>query len=79
LDIRSVLFSLACQLAENLSQGADSTTMEQTEAQSNGFDERVALLQQHPILYKHVKAALEARSIKRLESELLQEPGKHHK
>ncbi|KAM0254633.1 hypothetical protein ACHAQJ_006601 [Trichoderma viride] len=47
--------------------------MEPVEAQSNGLDERMALLKQHPILYKHVKAALEARSIKRLEFEILRE------
>ncbi|KAL7786982.1 hypothetical protein V8C37DRAFT_286169 [Trichoderma ceciliae] len=74
LDTDSSLFDLACRLADKLNEAVGPTaTTRKAETQSNVLDERVALLRQHPILYKHVKAALEARSLKWLESELLQE------
>lgn len=73
LETDSLLFTQACQMAEVLSATASVMTIEPVaEAPSNILDERLELLQTHPILYKHVKAALEARSVKRLEYEILQ-------
>lgn len=77
LEANSNLFFLACQIADKLKATADLTMIEQIETQLKVQDERLAYLQQYPILYKQVKAALDARSIKRLEYELLQISGKH--
>lgn len=64
-------------MADKLNTTADLAIIEQIETQSSVQDARIAYLQQYPILYKQVRAALDARSIKRLEYELLQAPSKH--
>lgn len=77
LEANSTLFSLACQMVDRLNAADDSTTTEHIEAQSSVQEKRLAYLQQFPILYKRVRAYLDARSIKRLEYEHLQIPGRH--
>ena len=75
LDVTSAPFVLACRLADKLSEGSDSTTAEEVDSE---LDDRLVLLRQHSALYKSVQRALKARSLKRLESELLQTQGKSH-
>ncbi|PTB44819.1 hypothetical protein M441DRAFT_299452 [Trichoderma asperellum CBS 433.97] len=75
LEASSVLFRLACQIADKLNETADLTRIKQIEIQPIVQDERLAYLQQHPILCERVRAALDARSINQLEYELLQVPG----
>lgn len=77
LEVNSTLFSLACQMVDRLNAADDSTTTEHIEAQSSVQEKRLAYLQQFPILYDRVRAYLDARSIKRLEYEHLQIPGRH--
>ncbi|KAL7916576.1 chromatin remodelling complex Rsc7/Swp82 subunit domain-containing protein [Trichoderma velutinum] len=69
----SPLFFLACKLADALDKMSGSTTSQEIKSPPNGLDDRTSLLQQHPILYKHVEAALKGRSLKRLEAELFPE------
>jgi hypothetical protein len=77
LDNNSPLFAIACQMADKLNVTENLLTTEQMETQSSSQDERLAYLQCYPILYKQVRVALDARSIKRLEHELLQLFGMH--
>ncbi|EHK42609.1 hypothetical protein TRIATDRAFT_224424, partial [Trichoderma atroviride IMI 206040] len=79
LENNSLLFAMACQMADKLNGMAGLLAEEQFQTQSsvqdeNAQDKRLAYLQQYPILQKQVRAALEARSIKQLEYELLQTP-----
>ena len=78
LDITSALFVLACRLADKLNEGSDSATAEEVDSESGLLDDRLVLLREHSALYKYVERALKARSLKRLESELLQTHGKFH-
>lgn len=75
LENNSLLFAMACKMADKLNAMAHLSTIEQTEKPSSVQDERLAYLQQYPILQKQVSAALDARSIKQLEYELLQPSG----
>lgn len=68
---------MACQMAGKINATADLLALEQIETQSDVQDERVTYLKQYPVLYKQVRATLDARSIKLLEYELLEKPGMH--
>ncbi|RFU25006.1 hypothetical protein B7463_g11335, partial [Scytalidium lignicola] len=74
LDITSPLCILANQLAHKLDLAVEPTTAEEVKSKSDLLDERLGSLRQHPVLHKHVKASLEARSLLRLEAELLRYP-----
>jgi hypothetical protein len=76
LDTTSTLFVLACQLADGLSEAVHPTATEEIDSEFCLLDERLKLLRQYAVLHKHVEGALNARSLKRLESELLQAHGK---
>lgn len=76
VETDSLLFILACRLANKLNETIDPMATEEIKTESNGLDERIALLRQHPILYKHVEGALKGGSLKRLEAELFPEDGK---
>jgi hypothetical protein len=78
IDASSAFFVLVCQLAQKLNEAADPTTLIETDSEANLSDERLVLLKQHAVLYNLVDKALKARSLKRLESEYLQEQGKFH-
>ncbi|KAL7948124.1 chromatin remodelling complex Rsc7/Swp82 subunit domain-containing protein [Trichoderma barbatum] len=73
LETDSLLFILALQLADTLNKAINPMMNEEIVAQPNESDERILFLRQHPILYKHVEAALKGRSLKRLEAELFPE------
>lgn len=77
LENNSLLVAMACKMADKLNATANLSTIEQTETSSNVQDERLAYLKHYPTLYKQARAALDARSIKRLEYELLQPSGMH--
>lgn len=77
LENNSLLFAMACKMADILNATAHLSTIEPTETPSSVEDERLAYLKHYPTLYKQVRAALDARSIKRLEYELLQTSGMH--
>ncbi|PON29052.1 NACHT domain-containing protein [Trichoderma gamsii] len=72
LEGDSTMFSLACQMAEKLNLTAGTSTIEHFEAKSSVHDEILTCLQKYPVLYQQVRVALGARSIRRLEHELLQ-------
>ena len=78
LDTNSSLFVLAYRLADRLEVEINATTAKEVDSESRTLDERLTSLQQHTILHKQVEGALKARSLKRLESELLHEHGKFH-
>ena len=78
LDTNSSLFVLANQLADKLEEAVNPTAAKEVYSESRTLDERLISLGQHTILHKQVEGALKARSLKRLESELLQEYGKFH-
>jgi hypothetical protein len=78
LDTNSSLFVLAYRLADRLEEAVNPTTAKEVDSESRMLDERLTLLGQHAALYKRVEGALKARSLKRLESELLQEYGKFY-
>ena len=77
-DTNSSLFVLAYRLADRLEGEVNLTTANEVDSESRMLDERLTSLGQHAALYKQVEEALKARSLKRLESELLQEHGKCH-
>lgn len=77
LDANSSLFILAYRLADRL-EAVNLTTAKEADSESMS-DKRLISLGQHAALYKQVEAALNARSLKGLESELLQEHGKSYK
>jgi hypothetical protein len=77
-DTNSSLFVLAYRLADRLEEEVNLTTAKEVDSESRMLDERLTSLGQHAALYKQVEEALKARSLKRLESELLQEHGKFH-
>lgn len=72
-DISSDLFALASQLAQRLSASRTDPLFKKLTVQPSDVDERLQLFQQHELLYEHMKAALNARSRKRLEIELVQD------
>lgn len=72
----SSLFGLACQLVDELDKAYDQSRVPNAVSNIRISDKRLALLQQHDLLHKHVAGALKGRSLKRLESELLQVPRK---
>nr|WOD46422.1 hypothetical protein [Trichoderma atroviride] len=71
LENNSLLFAMARQMADKLDEAVDVDTIEQIEAQSSTYDNRLTLLRQYPVLYKHVRAALNSRSIEELAVETL--------
>jgi hypothetical protein len=75
-DVSSPLFVLASELAERLNESTITTASKELIANTSDIDERLRLFQQHEVLYHQMKAALSARSRKRLELELLQRQGK---
>jgi hypothetical protein len=78
LDTNSSLFILAYRLADRLEEAVNPTAAKEVDSESRMLDERLTSLRQHAALHKQVKGALKARSLKQLESELLQEHGKFH-
>ena len=78
LDTNSSLFALAYRLADRLEETVNPTTTKEVDSESRMLDERLITLRQYITLYRQVERALKARSLKRLEAELLQEHGKSH-
>ena len=78
IDASSTFFNLACQLAHKLNEAANQTSLIEIDSEARLSDGRLVLLKQHAVLYNLVDRALKARSLKRLESEYLQEQGKFH-
>ena len=78
LDTNSSLLVFAYRLADRLEEAVSPTTAKEVDSESRMLDERLTSLRQHAALYEQVERALKARSLKRLESELLQEHGKFH-
>lgn len=78
IDASSAFFVLACQLAHKLNEAANPTSLIEIDSEASLSDERLLLLKQHAVLYNLVDKALKARSLKRLESEYLQDQGKFH-
>ncbi|KAK7413801.1 hypothetical protein QQX98_007294 [Neonectria punicea] len=72
LDATSTPFVLACQLAEELDEAYGSSSLGESVSKVRISDERLALLQQHPVLHKHVEEALKSRAIKDIDPNLLQ-------
>ena len=70
LDTNSSLFVLAYRLTDRLEEAREF------DSEPRMLDERLTSLRQHAALHKRVEGALKARSLKRLEAELLQEHGK---
>ncbi|KAH0531370.1 hypothetical protein TsFJ059_000210 [Trichoderma semiorbis] len=69
----SPLLFLACKLADTLNETSNLAISDDAKSPPNGLNDRTSFLRQHPILYKHVEAALKGRSLKRLEAELFPE------
>ena len=78
LDKDSRLFVLAHQLANELQKVSDHSKTNDADIGPTVFDERLASLRQHTALQKQVEGALRARSLEKLEWELLQEHGKFY-
>jgi hypothetical protein len=78
LDTNSSFLALAYRLADRLGEAVNPTTTKDVDSESRMLDERLISLRQHAALYKQVEGALKARSLKRLEAELLQQHGKSH-
>lgn len=75
LDTSSGLFAMASELAQQLSAGRIEPLPKDLTLHSSEVDDRLELFKQHSILYDMMKAALNARSRKRLETELLRPQG----
>lgn len=75
-DVSSDLFALTSQLAQRLSAGRTDPLSKKLTVLPSDVDERLQLFQQHELLYEQMKAALNARSRKRLEIELLRDQSK---
>lgn len=71
LENNSLLFAIARQMADKLNATANLSTIGQIETDLGVQVEGLAYLQQYSVLYNQVRATLDARSIKRLEYELL--------
>jgi hypothetical protein len=78
LDTNSSLFVFAYRLADRLEEAVNPIAAKEVDSESRMLDERLTSLRQHAALHKQVEGALKARSLKQLESELLQEHGKFH-
>lgn len=65
------LLTLACQLADKL-ELLGPETVDECESDANLMDERLVSLRYYVVLQKHVERALKARSLKNLESRILQ-------
>jgi hypothetical protein len=74
-DDISDLLVVATELAQKLEQTVELATSEEFKSDSRSLDIRLELLSPHPVLQKQVRLACEARSLKRLESELHREDG----
>lgn len=77
LEHNSLLFAMACKMADKLDAIASHSMIEQIETPSRVQDERLAYLKHYPTLNKQVRAALDVRSIDRLEYGLLRLTGMH--
>ena len=77
LDTNSSLLALAYRLADRL-EAVNPIEAKEVDSESGMLDERLTSLQRHAVLHRQVERALKARSLKQLESELLQEHGKFH-
>jgi hypothetical protein len=73
LDSHPRILALACALAEALDKISDPTVEQENVVESSVLDERIDFLRGKPLLQKHVEISLRARSLKRLESKILQE------
>lgn len=74
----SMLIQLSMRLAERLESATDLTAEESRSNMSNEpiFSNQLALFLEYPVLHKQLEKSLKARSIKQLETELLQTQGK---
>lgn len=70
-DISSPLLAMAVQLANRLDEAAATAAPMECIGAADDNDERLLLFQGYEMLYKHIGAAMKARSRKRLEMELL--------
>ena len=70
-EISSPLLAMAFRLANSLDEAAATTASMECIGAADDNDKRLLLFQGHEALYKHIKAAMKARSSKRLEMELL--------
>jgi hypothetical protein len=73
LDASPTLTSLAYRLTKALKAFSDAP-LAQFATSSNASDHRLGVLSQHPDIAKQVEKALLARSLKRLEYEILEQP-----
>ncbi|KAI1131060.1 hypothetical protein F5Y10DRAFT_262625 [Nemania abortiva] len=69
----SQIFSLASDLAQRLEKFIQTPDEDIDGVDDTLLNDRVAPLKGQPLLQKHVKAALKARSLKRLESNIIEE------
>ena len=70
-EISSPLLAMAFRLADRLNETVATTASIKCIDATNDNNERLLFFQGHKALYKHIGAAMEARSSKRLEMELL--------
>jgi hypothetical protein len=75
MDKKSDLLALAIDLAQKLDQMLDSPLGENSESDIMISDDSLTMLNQHPLLRKHVIIAHKARSLHRLEAELYGQSG----
>ncbi|KAK3940960.1 hypothetical protein QBC46DRAFT_259770 [Diplogelasinospora grovesii] len=75
LNPESPLFRLAVDLTSKLDEKIDPSAAQNSTSELNLPDARLALVQQHKVLYKHMERALRARSVKNLQQELLEKEG----
>jgi hypothetical protein len=78
LDKFPSAFNLASRLADKLSDGCSDGEVADGYPGSSLFKNRLQALRSYPTLYKCVERALIARSLKSLESELLQINSAYH-
>ncbi|KAE8445745.1 hypothetical protein EG329_012924 [Mollisiaceae sp. DMI_Dod_QoI] len=73
VDDESDLLVLAKDLAQKLDKMFESAPSEEFKSDATPLDDRLELLNSHPLLQKQVRIACKARSLNRLESELRRE------
>jgi len=78
LDKIPSVFALACRLVDKLSEPSSDGQVEELCSEPGLFENKLQALRQHPRLHKCVERALIARSLKKLESELLQTNGAYY-
>lgn len=79
-DANSHLLTLACTLAEKLDKAGGYSPPGGSQGNVEELDKRLGCLLDYPVLLKHVRSFLKARSLKTLEAQLLASNGKfmHH-